>query len=276
VLSATVNWTTPVSNGGPAIQFLEIAVNPATVPIVTPIPAGSTSFTVTGLTAGTSYTFRVRAVNADGAGLFSTASNAVTPAALLAPVRPTGATAVRGNAQVSLSWTDGAVPVSSHLVQIRIAGVVQSTITVPGGGSSTLITGLTNGTAYTFRVAAVNATATSAFSPASNAATPATVPNAPVIGIATQGAAGGALTAVANWAAPAFNGGAAIVSYRVTALRMAADGITPVSSTSVTLGAAARTRAFTLAAGSYRFEVVATNAVGESAPSARSNVVQPR
>jgi hypothetical protein len=95
----------------------------------------------------------------------------------------------------------------------------------------------------------------------------------------TQGAAGGALTANANWDAPASNGGAAIASYRVTALRMQADGVTPVDGPPAgiaTVGGAARTRAFALPAGNYRFEVVAINVAGESAPSERSDLIAPR
>ena len=145
-----------------------------------------------------------------------------------------------------------------------------------GAATSTTITGLVNGTTYTFRIRAVNAAGTSALTAPSNAVTPATVPNAPVIGTATRGAAGGNLTAVANWSAPANTGGSPIVSYRVTALRLAANGVTVLSSTSITVGQGARSRSFTLAAGTYRFVVVATNAVGDSVSSARSNAVAPR
>ena len=42
------------------------------------------------------------------------------------------------------------------------------------------------------------------------------------------------------------------------------------------LGASVRQRSFTLAAGNYRFEVVAINAIGTSPPSARSTNVVPR
>ena len=74
------------------------------------------------------------------------------------------------------------------------------------------MTGLTNGTAYTFTVAAINAIGTGAASAQSNAVTPATVPGAPTIGTATRGNA----SATVTWTAPASNGGAVITGYVVT------------------------------------------------------------
>ena len=68
------------------------------------------------------------------------------------------------------------------------------------------ITGLTNGTAYTFTVTATNAIGTGAASGASNSATPAGVPGAPTIGTATPGNT----TASVTFTAPASNGGSAI------------------------------------------------------------------
>jgi len=54
---------------------------------------------------------------------------------------------------------------------------------------------------------------------------------------------------------------------------MAADGTTVDSvQGNVIVGAAARTRSFTLPAGSYRFDVSAINGVGEG-PAARSEAI---
>ena len=56
-----------------------------------------------------------------------------------------------------------------------------------------------------------------------------------------------------------------------------AANATVLSSTdSPILGASVRQRSFTLAAGNYRFTVVAINAIGTSTPSARSTNVVPR
>jgi len=163
-------------------------------------------------------------------------------------------------------------------VQVRILGTVARTINLTTAATSTTVTGLTNGTAYNFRVQAVNAVGAGPLSAASNTVTPATVPGAPQIGVASSGAAGGAVNATATWAAPVSTGGSVITGYRVSALLMAADGTTVVGSptTSALLGAAARTLVFALPTGNYRFEVVAINAVGTSAASARSNLVTAR
>jgi hypothetical protein len=90
------------------------------------------------------------------------------------------------------------------------------------------------------------------------------------------GAAGGAITATANWSAPANNGGTAITGYVVRALRMSANGTVLATTTSAVQPATARSLEMTLQAGNYRFTVQARNSVGNSAQSARSNLVVAR
>ena len=285
--SAVVSWTAPVGVATAAISQYQVLVSTGGAVVRTVSVSGGTaatkSTTVTNLTNGLAYTFQVRAVNAFGTGPLSVASAPVTPAG--PPGTVAAPTAIRGNTAAALSWSapvnNGGDPVTGYSVQVRTGTTVVRTDVLSGTGTSTTVTGLTNGVAYNFRVAATNSLGTGAFSASSNTVTPAapvTVPGAPVIGTATAGIAGAApngLQATANWAAPASNGGSAITGYRVTALRVAADNTTTVAATATT-NAGARARVFTLPAGNYRFQVVAINAVGDSAPSAQSNQVSPQ
>ena len=154
---------------------------------------------------------------------------------------------------------------------------VVKTVTAAGSATSVVVSGLTNGTGYTFTVAATNVAGTGAVSARSAVVTPATVPTAPVIRTAIAGATGGAITATATWAAPTSTGGAPITGYRVAALRMSAAGAVLAQTTSAVQSATSRSLQMTLpVAGNYRFTVQAINAVGASPQSARSNLVAGR
>ena len=138
----------------------------------------ATSATVSGLTDGTSYTFTVTATNGVGTGPASAPSNQVTPAAPTAPGAPSGVTATAGNQSATVSWSapaDGGSPITSYTVIPYLAGVAQTATQVPGSPPATTVkvTGLTNGSAYTFTVAATNAVGTGQASSPSQPVTPA-------------------------------------------------------------------------------------------------------
>jgi Ca2+-binding RTX toxin-like protein len=273
--SATLTWTRPSGT----LTGQEILIHsPGVADRTLAVGATVSNRTITGLVNGQSYTFQVRGLNTFGPGPYSAVSNSVVPVGLPGTVaQPVGN---RGDQSVDLNWTapsTGGDPIVGYTVQVRTGATIQRTITLTGTATSLLVDNLNNGTAYNFRVAATNSVGTGTLSAASAAVTPATLPGRPIIQAPTQGAAGGALTANANWLAPTSTGGAAITNYRVTALRMAADGVTPTGTPVVNVvGPNVRTRAFTLPAGNYRFEVVAINNVGDSLPSDRSGLVAPR
>src|SRR5207249_1610629 len=115
-------------------------------------------------------------------------------------------------------------------------------------GLSCTVAGLTNGTSYSFTVAATNAVGTGPPSaPAS--ATPATTPGAPTGLTATRG--NGQVTL--NWSAPSSDGGSAITGYTATASR----GGAPCSTASLGCTVTGLTNGTT-----YCFTVAATNAIG--------------
>ncbi|MGN6696131.1 MAG: fibronectin type III domain-containing protein [Aquihabitans sp.] len=265
-----VAWDAPVSDGGSAITgyivtpFVgAIAQTPVTVP--TPV----TKATVTGLANGTAYTFQVKAVNAAGPGADSSASAPITPRT--SPGRPTDVTATAGNAQAQVSWTaptsNGGSPITGYRVIPAIAGVAQPSTTFDSTATTQLVTGLTNGTAYTFTVVAISAGGTSTPSDPSGAVTPRTVPGAPTN---VTGTAGNAKVSL-SWAAPASNGGSAVTGYTVTPY-IGASAQTPV-----VFDSTATTQDITgLANGTaYTFRVKATNAAGTGADSAASAAITP-
>ena len=165
---ATVTWTAPASDGGAAItSYTATAVEDNTKSCTT--ADGSTlTCDVTGLTNGTAYTFTVTATNSAGTSAASSASNSVTPATV--PGAPTNVTAVAGDGEATVSWTapasDGGSPITSYTATTNPSCTTS--------GTSCTVTGLTNGTAYTFTVTATNAVGTSAASTASNSVTPVT------------------------------------------------------------------------------------------------------
>ncbi len=274
--TATVTWTAPVANGGPAITGYELVVSSGgtVVNTITGIARTATSRTVTGLVNGRAYTFQVRAVNLFGPGALSAPSNEVTPRGL--PGTATALVATRLDSSASLSWTapasDGGSPITGYVLQVRNGATVVRTDTLSGNITSTLVSGLNNGTAYNFRLQAVNALGTGALSAASNTVTPATVPGAPNLGAVTQGGTGGALTVNVAWTPPASTGGSAITGYTVSAY----DG-TGTMVQSINLGQGARNRTFTFTSvGPFTFDVKAFNAIGTGPASARSAPVLAR
>ena len=175
--SASVSWTAPA--GGATVTGYRITPyvgsTAQTAKTITGSPP-ATSTTVTGLTSGTTYTFSVEALNASGAGPASAASNAVTPQAAVVPTAPTGVSAQPASSQARVTWTlpssDGDSPITGQTVTPYIGAAAQTPVPVGASATSATVTGLTNGTAYTFRVTATNAVGTGPASTASTAVTP--------------------------------------------------------------------------------------------------------
>jgi hypothetical protein len=180
-LSAIIRWTAPASNGGDAITGFRITVSPFIAGSPFTANARDASYTVTGLTNGTSYTFTVAAFNSVGNGPDSAAATAI-PTTTVADA-PQPASAIRGNQQLTVNWTvptyNGGLAIDSYQVQVFSGATLVRTVTVAGAATnSTIVSTLNNGTAYTFRIAAHNSAGNSADA-VTSPATPATVPDMP-------------------------------------------------------------------------------------------------
>ncbi|RLP96096.1 hypothetical protein EAD89_00270 [Micromonospora sp. BL4] len=172
ITSAVVSWTAPTSNGSPITGYLVTPIRDGVTQPTLSFDASTTSRTLTGLTVGASYAFRVTAVNAYGAGAASPASAAVVPYTL--PGAPTITSATPGTNAATVSWTtpaDGGSAITGYTVTPYLGGVAQAPRTYPGAVTTQVVSGLTAGSTYTFRVAAANAGGTGAQSAPSTAVT---------------------------------------------------------------------------------------------------------
>ena len=137
------------------------------------------SHTVTGLTNGTAYKFQVRAVISDAEGTASDESSEATPMPPSLPGKPQGFTATPGNTEATLKWDSLNDYTVTTWQYSKDNGASWSDISGSGfDTTSYTVTGLINGTAYTFKVRAVNVRGAGTAS-AAKTATPQTPPDAP-------------------------------------------------------------------------------------------------
>jgi hypothetical protein len=131
---------------------------------VTSSPGGLTAtgssspLVVSGLTAGTSYTFTATATNANGTSLSSSSSSAVTASTVpQAPSVTLVDNPTANSVRVSFSPNEtGGSPITSYTVTSSPGG-----ITATGSSSPITVSGLTALTSYTFTVTATNVSGTS-------------------------------------------------------------------------------------------------------------------
>ena len=186
------------------------------------------------------------------------------------PAAPVIGTATAGNGAATVTWTapapNGSPAITGYEVVVNVGGVPVRTITgVSAAATSVVVTGLTNGTAYTLQVRAVNAFGAGPLSAPSNVVTPvATVPSAPT-GVAATAGIG---SATVSWAAPASDGGSPITASQI-------DVRTGTTVTTVIFTNSATSQVVTglLPGTTYSFVVRAVNGVGPSANSVPSNAI---
>jgi fibronectin type 3 domain-containing protein len=214
--------------------------------------AGTLNFANTGLTAATTYYYRVEATDAGGASAWSPTASATT-----VPAAPTGLAATAASAtEIDLSWPN-VTGETGFLVQRSPDGSTGWTqVAAPAANTLAFAnTGLTAGTAYYYRLAATDAGGASGWS----ATATATTGNPP--------AAASGLTAVANSMGQVYlawtDNSNTETGFKV--LRSVNSGAYALLATTAA-NATSYTDATVAVGSTYAYEVVATNASGDAPP----------
>ncbi|MFC5500769.1 fibronectin type III domain-containing protein [Lysinimonas soli] len=199
----TVSWAAANLNGGTLQNYTATAF--------TGLTSGSTAATctttglscvITGLSNGTTYYVSLQTQNT--AAMYSVRSAPRVPATpSLQPGAPTAVTAVAGDAQATVSWTaptsTGASAITGYTVWYSVGGGSYSQV-ASVTSTSTVLTGLTNGSAYTFEVFAINGNGTGPASSPSSSVTPLAPGTVPTLSSASS-TASGFTSSITNFAA---------------------------------------------------------------------------
>jgi len=252
--SIDVRWSVPVSDGGGAITGYTAAADDGKGGVFT-CTSKITSCTISGLTDGVTYSVTVFASNGAGDSPSTTALDA-TPGNV--PGAPSITTATSGDRSIEVSWTAPSSDGGSTILGYTATADDGSghTFRCTSATSSCIISGLTNGTAYTVSVVATNITGDSLAS-TSTTSTPVAVAAAPSISSVTSGNGSLAIT----WNAPLNDGGSTVLGY-VATVDDGDGGTFTCETANLTCTITGLTNGTT-----YTVTVVATNAIGSSVAS---------
>ncbi len=267
-----LSWAAPSSTGGVQligyrIEVSENAGGSWSVLVATTRTTGTT-YSHTGLSAGSTRHYRVSAINQVGVGEPSGVALATTESSV--PGVPTALSAeADGSSQIALSWRaparDGGRRITGYRIEVsENGGITWSDLVANTGTPATTYThtGLEPATTRHYRVSAINSLGRGEPSSAAGATTDATVPDAPTALVAN---AVDATQIELAWTAPGYDGGAPVSGYRI---EVSADGTAwndLVTNTGVTTTAYLH---IGLEPGSTRFyRVSAINAAGTGRPS---------
>ncbi len=227
-----------------------------------------TTFSDVNLQPATTRHYRVAASNTAGTGPFSNIARATTEATVPGSPRSLDAEA-GGTSQIELSWLaptrDGGASITGYRIEVSEDGGVrwEDLVANTRNTRTTYVhTGLEPATRRHYRVSAINRIGEGRASRVASAITDATVPDAPTGLVATDVSP----TQIdLFWAAPAYDGGAPVIGYRVEVSETGAAWTDLVVNT----GSRATTYSHTgLLPGSERhYRVSAINRVGAGAPS---------
>ncbi len=268
-----LSWTAPSNNGGYPITGYKIEYKKGTgsyLPLVSNTANTTTSYSHTGLTTGSSYTYKISAISSIGTSTASSEVSATptTTSAPTVPSAPTGLTATAASAtQINLSWTapsNGGAAITGYKIEYKAGSGSYSVLVANTASTSTTYshTGLAADTAYTYKISAVNSVGTGTASSEASATPTATSQPSTVTAPGSPSLTATAASATQinlSWTAPS-NGGAAITGYKIEVKKGTGSFETLVANTANTSTVYSHTG---LTAGTvYYYKVSAINSVG--------------
>src|SRR3989304_2949079 len=228
-------WNTPENNGGSPITGYKIQVRTGSGDFVTlneNTASTGTTYSHTGLTTGTSYIYRVFAINAQGISIASTEAIATPtssskPLENIVPNPPTSLVASDiSSTSIKLTWvipaTNNGPPVTGYKIEFKKdSGSFTTLVENTGSTINTYThTGLTTNSKYTYKISAKNSVG---FSPTSNeaSATPKSTSSLPTENIAPNppksltAQSAGPTQIFLSWKEPTPNNGPVITGYKI-------------------------------------------------------------
>jgi predicted phage tail protein len=271
----SLSWSTPQHNGSSAITHYTIESKTATTSYSTLITLGNvTKYNNTGLTTGTTYIYRISAINSAGTGnpsseAVATPTKTSSPPKNTPPNSPTGLTATTSSGtQINLSWnppaSNGGPPITGYKIQYYLdSGNFTNLVSNTGTAATGYFhTGLSSVHIYTYKVFAINSVGTSNSSNTASAVTiqVSSVPYPPT-GLTANSVSPTSISL--SWTALQNTGGSAITGY-VIEYKVGSDSylvLVPNTSLATYLHKGLTTGT------TYTYRVSAINSIGTSVPS---------